>query len=126
MTAGDQGLLWSQPAISIDIRNYVRCWIAGSDHDARPSTTCRLWGIMGTLDWLAPPMLCRTPALPTIFAGQRANGVSARCRGQGQDRTVDLPLFRRLCESRQVHHSPPDRAIQLARAPRRPGLSPGA
>jgi hypothetical protein len=37
-----------------------------------------LWGIVGILDWLTPPMLCRTPALPTISAGQRANGVSAR------------------------------------------------
>ena len=36
-----------------------------------------------------------------------------------------LPFFRRLCGSRQVHHSPADRAIRLARAPRRPGLSPG-
>jgi hypothetical protein len=50
-------------------------------------------GIVGILDRLAPPMLFRIPALLTISAGQRANGVFA-CRGQGQDRTVDLPLFR--------------------------------
>jgi len=40
-------------------------------------------------------MLCRTPALPTISAGQRANDVSAR-RGQGQGRTADLPLRRSI------------------------------
>jgi hypothetical protein len=51
-------------------------------------------GIVGILDWLAPPMLYRIPVLLTISAGQRANGVFAT-RGQGQDRTVDLPLFRR-------------------------------
>jgi len=62
-------------------------------------------GIVGILDRLAPPMLFRIPALLTISAGQRANGVFA-CRGQGQDRTVDLPLFRstaltavRTCEN---------------------------
>jgi hypothetical protein len=48
-------------------------------------------GIVGISDRLAPPMLFRIPALLTISAGQRANGVFA-CRGQGQDRTVDLPL----------------------------------
>jgi hypothetical protein len=30
--------------------------------------------------------------------------------GQGQDRTVDLPLFRRMPRSTRVHHSPPEQA----------------
>jgi hypothetical protein len=30
--------------------------------------------------------------------------------GQGQDRTVDLPLFRRICGSTRVHHGPAEQA----------------
>jgi hypothetical protein len=35
-----------------------------------------------------------------------------RTGGQGQDRTADLPLFRRICGSRSVHHGPVDRPIR--------------
>ena len=43
--------------------------------------------------------------------------------GQGQDRTVDLPLFKRISRSTRVHQRPPERVKRLVRAPWRPPSS---
>jgi hypothetical protein len=47
-----------------------------------------------------------------------------RRSGQGRGRTADLPLFRRLCRSRPVHHRPPERPRWPPSPCRSPGPSP--
>jgi len=55
--------------------------------------------------------------------GQRPESCSETCC-QGRGRTADLPLFRRLCRSRSVHHRPTDQVIRGAACPWRPGSAP--
>ena len=45
--------------------------------------------------------------------------------GPGQDRTVDLPLFRRISGSTGVHHSTPEQARRRVRTQMHPWSSAG-
>jgi integrase len=66
----------------------------------------RRWASSGrpSVDYVAVTVAVKRPARRigrSVMPGQSG--------GQGQDRTADLPLFRRLCESRRVHQGPVDR-----------------